>query len=638
MRAKRLQLTLIVILSILNVLKAQQGEPEVILNSEVSDILSPGIEYINGKPTIDGVLDNGLSTLENRKFSIVLKMDKSNPLDDLDYKIAYNHSFLYLFIEMDTEELIVRDRGYQNGDGFLLLLNSPKENMRISDEYFLLAFNPLNVSEDEYFKVIWGKNQQWPFKRLSNETQFKVASNNGKTGFELLLPWSDVYPLHPWAMDKMGMNLLFIKAIGNEQMNINAMVMREDISPEENIFLHTEIEFEKPEKLEWMNLITEKNFNESDSLELKIISSSNKKTKDDILIKIKNSNGEVVYNSSIKIDIAEGENYNLYNIKPAIKSGDYTLEWNSLDYDFSGSYRINIMPEFDFTETTNKLESSRSKISEGSYSSLKLYIQEMAKQITQLDKYEIYPKYLTELEGVIELMNAAEKGNDILATKTGVLRRAYYADDKILPYSIRIPDNYNPNKKFPLIVFLHGSEVDDRTLIHQRNYLFNDNYIIIAPHGRGARNAYATEESQNDIANAIDDACKNYNINTDCIILTGFSMGGYGVYRTYYETPEKFKAIAVLSGPPNLANEYFPNQTHPNFMKENDLQKFSSVPVFIFQGMKDRNAAYEQVKVTIDKLSEINKNLLTVIDENAGHDAPNKENTEKFQEWLNKQL
>ena len=36
---------------------------------------------------------------------------------------------------------------------------------------------------------------------------------------------------------------------------------------------------------------------------------------------------------------------------------------------------------------------------------------------------------------------------------------------------------------------------------------------------------------------------ENYSLDTTRIVLSGFSMGGYGVYRTFWESPEMFEAL-----------------------------------------------------------------------------------------------
>ena len=36
---------------------------------------------------------------------------------------------------------------------------------------------------------------------------------NGKISFELLLPWTDVRPYHPWLSERIGFNLTFVKAV-----------------------------------------------------------------------------------------------------------------------------------------------------------------------------------------------------------------------------------------------------------------------------------------------------------------------------------------------------------------------------------------------------------------------------------------
>jgi dienelactone hydrolase len=74
--------------------------------------------------------------------------------------------------------------------------------------------------------------------------------------------------------------------------------------------------------------------------------------------------------------------------------------------------------------------------------------------------------------------------------------------------------------------------------------------------GRGTSNCFTDDGAETDVREAIEDVIKNYPVNASEIILAGFSMGGYGAYRIYYEYPAMFKGIAVFPGHPNLATKW----------------------------------------------------------------------------------
>ena len=63
------------------------------------------------------------------------------------------------------------------------------------------------------------------------------------------------------------------------------------------------------------------------------------------------------------------------------------------------------------------------------------------------------------------------------------------------------------------------------------------------------------DHAQEDVAESIDAVREDYPIDDANIILSGFSMGGYGVYRTFFETPKKFIAAAVFAGFPYMVKK-----------------------------------------------------------------------------------
>ena len=77
------------------------------------------VEYISFEPNIDGKLDEEVSFLKQREFPLVFKYDDSKPVVHANYRIAYSTDFFYVYIEAEADNLVFRDRAYQNGDGLV---------------------------------------------------------------------------------------------------------------------------------------------------------------------------------------------------------------------------------------------------------------------------------------------------------------------------------------------------------------------------------------------------------------------------------------------------------------------------------------------------------------------------------------
>jgi predicted esterase len=180
-------------------------------------------------------------------------------------------------------------------------------------------------------------------------------------------------------------------------------------------------------------------------------------------------------------------------------------------------------------------------------------------------------------------------------------------------------------------VFLHGSGQDDRGQL-DRDYLPQD-FILLAPNGRGTSNAYTADRAQDDIREAVEDVCANYSVDRSRVVLAGFSMGGYGVYRTQFEDPKRYRALAVFSGHPDLGSR-FTGSNQPNFLDDTNLAPFRGVPVFIFHGTRDRNCPFEDTQAVVRKLEKAGALVETRYEEGKGHELPSPQTAAAFLNWL----
>lgn len=120
-------------------------------------------------------------------------------------------------------------------------------------------------------------------------------------------------------------------------------------------------------------------------------------------------------------------------------------------------------------------------------------------------------------------------------------------------YAVLLPDGYDskPGEKWPTIVFLHGSgeRGDDPTellkspVMERVQQTGAGRFIVVVPR------CPEGQQWDPDTLNALlDEVQAKYRIDPDRVYLTGYSMGGTGVWTIAMEHPERFAAIAPVCG------------------------------------------------------------------------------------------
>lgn len=121
-------------------------------------------------------------------------------------------------------------------------------------------------------------------------------------------------------------------------------------------------------------------------------------------------------------------------------------------------------------------------------------------------------------------------------------------------YTVFIPHDYNAAVKYPTIVFLHGigesgsdgikcTTVGIGPAIAKRNGNFP--FIVVFPQ---TGFDWTTDESEKIMLDALNDAKKNYSIDTTRVSLTGMSSGGKGTWVLGARHPELFSALVPMGG------------------------------------------------------------------------------------------
>ena len=179
-------------------------------------------------------------------------------------------------------------------------------------------------------------------------------------------------------------------------------------------------------------------------------------------------------------------------------------------------------------------------------------------------------------------------------------------------YVLRFPENFKKNKKYPLVVFLHGGINSNPRKLNSRiltvNSFFipeNDQYIIASPIKLGI------DWSPKKIQDVIADIESQLKIDKKRIYLTGLSMGGRGTFIVAAELPDLFAAIMPLS----------PHHTPYSYL--NLASKVSHLPIFLHHSRNDKTSKFSVAEKMSDELKKLNANMLFDIG-NFGHYGWNK--------------
>lgn len=588
------------------------------------------VNFMDKPPIIDGVADQSEVRNQLKLFKIVKKSDDKNNDIPISYYLGYGLDFLYLYIEFDNDQIVFRDRAYQNGDGFHMVIGKAYPDMSATDEFYVLAFSP----DEKAFghKRIWYHDIDLSGKKLGNEVELKAKVENDKVAFELMLPWKTVYPYHPLFSKEIGFNLCFVKAIDKNEKNYYFVLDDDKIQNEQSKRKYTKLKFEKANESADISIyLASRNISSNAYPIIKTAGVIDKKTTCKYSVMVFSGENQLISKQNFTKTYAKGSfSRELVLDKVNLVPGGYRIHIKTNDKEVD--YYLSVLPDFDTDLMQQRLETSRNKISLGTFNTISFYIEKLKKDMNGLKGYETSFDVRTSVASISKYLEQIDADIDPLKVKQDVFRRAFVSkiDSSLRPYSIYIPKNFDVEKKYPLLVYLHGSGQDDEALFFCPK--IEKDFIIIAPNGRGTSNCYATTNSQIDIEEAIEDVLGNYNIDESQIVLSGFSMGGYGVYHTYYNHPDRYKAIVINSGHPNLGIRW----GHSNgldFLKKKNLKQFRNIPIFIFHGTEDMNCPFELTQKLVKQL-EANGCDVKFLTEKTGHGNMNKKNEQEYYDWL----
>jgi len=428
------------------------------------------------------------------------------------------------------------------------------------------------------------------------------------------------------------------KAVGDKDLNfykvVDDVIGREN-SPRKYAMLRFEEPRHEGEPQTFVRL-ARNNISVGDTLQARAVTVASEPVDESLRVLVKSGEQTTLDYTRVEYKCKPGLTYEDFAIKSYIQpSGGYVVEWYSNRYESKGETGVSILPPFDAPTLNQRVGKVKGPLSPGSYMTFQFTIEEIGKELAEVYPYETAAPSRIKLSRLLDYFAMAEQGQDVFAQRRGFVRMAYRSDldDTFQPYVVWIPEDFDPAKQYPLLVHLHGSASTEYNIMGMRQSI-PDGFIALGPKGRGPSNWYSWDNAQTDIAEAIRSVQSNLPIDKRNIFLMGFSMGGYGVYRTFYENPETYRAIAIFSGIPRVRWGGPEDAQLIDFNDENHLERFSGVPIFIFHGKRDLNVPFEETRQFVDTLRRTGALVEFHTEEDKGHESPSEETIRAFHRWI----
>lgn len=180
------------------------------------------------------------------------------------------------------------------------------------------------------------------------------------------------------------------------------------------------------------------------------------------------------------------------------------------------------------------------------------------------------------------------------------VERTYHDERGAHKYAVFVPAGYQPGRSLPAVLFLHGAgergtDGIKPTLVGMGPYLKargrSVNFLAIFPQVEDTEGrlltAWQVDRPDGERAlQILDQVQKSYNVDPRKIALVGWSMGGYGAWNLAAAHPEKWSAVAVLSGG-----------------KVKDVAKIQSRPVWVFHGARDHLVSVTDARNMVETLN-----------------------------------
>jgi predicted esterase len=200
-----------------------------------------------------------------------------------------------------------------------------------------------------------------------------------------------------------------------------------------------------------------------------------------------------------------------------------------------------------------------------------------------------------------DMRDSLQNGINPLSDTPGLSRRAFRSESNgsLQNYSLYLPKGFKGERKWPMLMLLHGSSADELALSgnHELQKMADKlGIVLIFPKARKTNGLHLSAD-ETDILQNLSVIKQSLPLNWNKLFLGGFASGSIGAWQTGLRHPEHFSGLAIICGIPCLPF------AEADFNLDY-LDATEKLPLLVIHGADDAIAPAQPVRELIAALRE----------------------------------
>ncbi len=186
-------------------------------------------------------------------------------------------------------------------------------------------------------------------------------------------------------------------------------------------------------------------------------------------------------------------------------------------------------------------------------------------------------------------------------------------------FQLRVPENYDPARKWPLHVSLHGGGGTPARscMVNWQGEPAEEGVILVCP--KTPKGMWWMPRGESTVRSVLAEVRRRYNVDTDRVSIGGASSGGFGVWHNASKYPWVWRAAV-----PRCAATPKDPET---------LQNFGSLPTFLLHGRRDGRISVQNSRTSHALLADAGGDTTYAEEPGFGHSFMRPRNLDVL-EWI----
>lgn len=592
-------------------------------------------------PTIPFVREPWGCCNEDRFLRLVLKPvgpDQGGQEEVIDTFWAYDTEYLHLAVRTPWEARDGKERAWRYGDGMLLTVSDRPVSTTTFFTSIGLAGPPGHPQ-----KLIVNSSGRW-FPAISTQGIVYQRKNlTGGTAYRVSVPWSLIPPAHGSCSRSMALNLTYVRLV-DDGRRFYQLVEDEDYDAEltpARVVCAVNMQPRVDHQPHWHTVMSAARVHEDSPLMLNIGLFCPQDARVHLGLTVAGEDG-VLGTEHVAVDAARGEQKWVIRCRPSLPTGSYQLRAHvhGLDPGESRCHPFLVLNQQDLEQLRQGLEQIEPDCSPLQTDAVHcaLFRLDWLEELGMTPPWEIpglIPGLLDEARDMYRILREGKTPGPVI----GVSRCAFRSeiDGSLQPYSMYLPAEYHEGRRWPLLVYLHGSGVDEqKTAADGGLHRLADDLgmVLLFPCGRDLSGFYL-DDSEQDVLGALEAVRRTVSVDPSHVYLAGFSMGGFGTWHTGLRHVPLFSGLAIFSGTPCHPIGGYEVKKGYRFTPMDHIEAARTVPLLVVHGTNDPALPIGPTREIVEKLRERGAKI-TFRELPAGHGDYDR--SEELASWLQELL